>query len=39
MFELELFDYADKLEIELFLTIKLCTNAKLNCLKQNCLFI
>ena len=29
MFELEIFDYAELLEIEMFLKIKLCTYAKL----------
>ena len=33
LFELELFDSTELLEIEIFLTIKLCVHAKLNCLK------
>ena len=33
LFELELFDLTEYLEIEMFLTINLCTYAKLNCLK------
>ena len=33
MFDIELFDETKFLEIEMFLTIKLCTHAKLNCLK------
>ena len=33
LFELKLFDETEYQEIELFLTIKLCTYAKLNCLK------
>ena len=32
MFELELFDKNELLKIEMFLTIKLCPHAKLNCL-------
>ena len=32
--ELELFDKTEWLEIEMFLTIKLCTYAKLNCFKS-----
>ena len=31
--ELKLFDLTEYLEIEMFLTIKLCTHARLNCLK------
>ena len=33
MFELELFDQTEKLEKEMFSTIKLCIHAKQNCLK------
>ena len=33
MFEFELFEQTELLEIEMFLTIEMCTQAKLNCLK------
>ena len=42
LFEIELFDWTEKLEIENVLTIKLCNYietdiyAKMNCLKWNC---
>ena len=31
--ELELFQWTELFEIEMFLTIKLCTHGKMNCLK------
>ena len=33
IFKLKHFDKTEYLEIEMFLTIKMCTHAKLNCLK------
>ena len=29
----------ESIETELFLTMKLCTDAKLNCLEENCLYV
>ena len=33
--ELELFEWDEWFEVEMFLTVELCTHAKLNCLKWN----
>ena len=40
LFKIELFWHlTERLEIEMFLTIKLCTYAKLDCLNYNSLFV